>query len=145
MRDLIDGFKAEHERLAAAIRALLPRVGRRPVSRMALEDTLQLLEGTVAAHERAEEERLFPRFGAATDPLERVLETHAAIDRGRRSLRDGLADLGTSPTGPDPEALARLAEGILHDVLEHFDEEERQVFNLARVAGGAEKSAKAGA
>jgi hypothetical protein len=143
MQDLIDRLKAEHEALGATARALLLRVGRRPVSRMALEDTRGYLEGPLSAHEREEEDQLFPRFGAATDPLEAVLEAHAAIDRGRRQLRDGLHDWDTA--GSDPEALAHLAEGLLHDVLEHFAEEERQVFNLGRAGADAAKSAQAGA
>lgn len=139
MQDVIDRLKAEHEDLRGRVRALLPRAGRRPVSRLALEDTLEFLSTRLAAHEREEEEDLFPRFGAATDPLEAVLEAHAAIEKGRKALRDGLADRSAGKAEPTDEALACLAEELLHAVLEHFEAEERQVFNLVRTHPGAAK------
>jgi len=143
MQDMIDRLRGEHEDIAGAIRALLPRVGRRPVSRLALEDTLRLLDTRVAPHERDEEEKLFPRFGAATDPLEPVLEAHAAIEEGRKALRDALADWLAGAAGADPEALACRAEEVLHQVLEHFQAEERQVFTLARVEAAPAPATKA--
>jgi len=132
-QDIIDRLKQEHEALAIEVHALLPRVGRRPVSLMALQDTLQLLDTHLANHEREEERKLFPAFGAATDPLEAMVEGHARIEQGRKALRDAVATWGAPPPGaPGPEEVACLAEDLLHGILEQFAEEERQVFNLAR-------------
>jgi hypothetical protein len=149
--DVVDRLKRDHERLAGKVRALLPRVARRPMSRLALQDTLELLDTELATHEREEEGKLFPQFGAATDPLEPLLEAHARIERGRNILRNHLANWDAPPPGSlDPEALACVAEELLHTILEQFAEEERQVFNLARAhaeraaqADEAGKSAKA--
>jgi len=140
--DVVDRLKRDHERLAGHVRALLPRVARRPLSRLALQDTLELLDTELATHEREEEGKLFPQFGAATDPLEPLLEAHARIERGRNTLRNHLANWDSPPPGSlDPEALACVAEELLHTILEQFAEEERQVFNLARVH--AEQAAQA--
>lgn len=144
--DDLDRLERDHERLADKVRALLPRVARRPVSPLALRDVLALLDTDLAAHEREEESKLFPRFGAATDPLEAVLEAHARIDKGRRVLRDHLANWDAPPRGSlDPEALACLVEELLHTILEQFAEEERQVFNLARAHPEAAAQAAASA
>jgi iron-sulfur cluster repair protein YtfE (RIC family) len=146
MQDVIDRLKQEHEQLAVEVHALLPRVGRRPVSLLALQDTLRMLDTQLANHEREEERKLFPAFGAATDPLEALLEGHGRIERGRKALRDALANWVQPPPGtPGPEDVACQAEDLLHAVLEQFAEEERQVFNLARAkpapAGAAEAPA----
>jgi iron-sulfur cluster repair protein YtfE (RIC family) len=131
--DDLDRLKRDHERLAAKVRVLLARVARRPLSLLALRDTLALLDTELAVHEREEESKLFPRFGAATDPLETLVEAHARIDKGRRVLRDHLANWDAPRPGAlDAEALACQVEELLHTVLEQFAEEERQIFNLAR-------------
>jgi len=146
--DDVDRLKRDHERLSAQVRALLPRVARRPVSRLALQDTVTLLDTDLATHEREEEGKLFPQFGAATDPLEPLLEAHARIEKARSTLRNHLANWDQPlPGSLDAEALACMAEELLHAILEQFAEEERQIFNLARVhaeqAEQAEKAAQA--
>jgi len=143
-QDMIDRLKQEHEALAIEVHALLPRVGRRPVNLMALQDTLRLLDTHLANHEREEERKLFPAFGAATDPLEAMVEAHARIEQGRKALRDAVANWEKPPPGsPSPEETACLAEDLLHGILEQFAEEERQVFNLARGRAAAEEAASA--
>lgn len=134
MDNIIDRLKEEHRDMETALKALLLRVARRPASRMALEDTLAYLDEQVEPHERREEASLFPHFGAATDPLEPIVEAHATLDAGRKRLRDALLGWTSRPdAGPAAlEELACVAEELIHEVLQSFEQEERQVFNLAR-------------
>lgn len=150
MQKKIDRLRAEHARIGEAVRAMLPRVARRPVSRFALEETLQMLDTVLAVHER-EEEQLFK--GAAEDSplLAEVREAHDRIEGDRGLLRNGLAnwDLpgGTGALAAvDPEALAVRAEEVLQAVLDQFEHEERLVDELSQAvteAATGEPKAKA--
>jgi hypothetical protein len=135
MQENIERLKADHEVIGAAVWQLLPRVARRPVSRTALSDLLEMLDTRLAAHER-EEERLFAGVDETNGLLAAVYAAHERIEDGRKALRDGLANWYL-PGGHgalaavDPEALAARAEEVLHLVLEQFEHEERLVAELA--------------
>jgi len=134
MVENIDRLKLEHAKIREAVDALLPRVARRPVSRMALEETLHMLDTRLAVHER-EEEKLFK--GAAPDLLAAVHAAHEQIETGRGLLRNGLAnwDLpGAAGTlaAVDRDAMGDKAEEVLRTVLSQFEHEETLVAELER-------------
>jgi len=134
MAEIADRLKLEHAKIREAVEALLPRVARRPVSRLALEETLHMLDTRLAVHER-EEEKLFK--GAAPELLATVHEAHEHIELGRGLLRNGLANWDL-PAGAgtlaavDRDALGDGAEETLRTVLGQFDHEERLVAELER-------------
>lgn len=145
MEAKFDRLKADHEVIGAAVWQLLPRVARRPVSRTALADVLDMLDTRLAAHER-EEERLFAGIEDTNGLLAAVYAAHERIEDGRKALRDGLANWDL-PGGRgvlaavDPEALADRAEEVLHLVLEQFGHEEDLVAGLAAAASKAQAKA----
>jgi len=134
MAEIIDRLKREHAKIREAVDALIPRVARRPVSRMALEETLHMLDTRLAVHER-EEEKLFK--GAAPDLLAAVHAAHELIENGRGTLRNGLANwdmpAGGGPLAAvDREALGADAEDVLRMILAQFEHEEQLVEELER-------------
>jgi hypothetical protein len=135
MEKKFDRLKADHEVIGMAVWQLLPRVARRPVSRTALADVLEMLDTRLAAHER-EEERLFAGSEDTDGLLAAVYTAHEQIENGRKALRDGLANWDLPGGGQralaavDPESLAVRAEEVLHLVLEQFAQEEALVAAL---------------
>jgi hypothetical protein len=145
MAEILERLKLEHAKIREAVEALLPRVARRPVSRMALEETLHMLDTRLAVHER-EEEKLFK--GAAPDLLAAVHAAHEQIEIGRGALRNGLANWDL-PGGAgalaavDRDALGGQAEEVLRTVLAQFEHEEQLVEELERPKAKPETQAKA--
>jgi hypothetical protein len=134
MAEIIDRLKLEHAKIRAVVETLLPRVARRPVSRMALEETLHMLDTRLAIHER-EEEILFK--GAAPELLAKVHAAHEHIEKGRGLLRNGLANWDLpGATGAlaavDREDMGARAEEVLRTVLAQFAHEERLAAELER-------------
>lgn len=134
MPEITDRLKLEHAKIREAVEALLPRVARRPVSRMALEETLHMLDTRLAVHER-EEEKLFK--GAAPELLATVHAAHERIETGRGRLRNGLANwdlpgAAGALAAVDREALGSQAEETLRTVLAQFEHEEALVAELER-------------
>ncbi len=145
MAKILDRLKAEHAKIRVAVEALLPRVARRPVSRMALEETLHMLDTRLAVHER-EEEKLFK--GAAPDLLAAVHAAHELIETGRGMLRNGLANwdmpAGGGPLAAvDRDALGDQAEDVLRTILAQFEHEEQLVEELERPAPESEATPEA--
>jgi hypothetical protein len=145
MVENIERLKLEHAKIREAVEALLPRVARRPVSRMALEETLHMLDTRLAVHER-EEEKLFK--GAAPDLLAAVHAAHEQIEAGRGLLRNGLANWDLpGATGPlvavDRDALGDKAEEVLRTVLSQFEHEETLVEELERPKAKADPAPQA--
>lgn len=128
MQQLITRLRAEHQAMEKDLLALQLRVARRPVSRLALTDILNLLDDRLLPHERLEETRLFPKLentppASATDDHDRF-----AADRAR--LREGLAGW-TKRRKPDPadlDEIACMAEDLILCIIQHFQLEEEQIF-----------------
>jgi hypothetical protein len=134
MAEIFERLEVEHAKIREVVETLLPRVARRPVSRLALEETLHMLDTRLAVHER-EEERLFK--GAAPELLAKVHAAHEHIEKGRGLLRNGLANWDLpGATGAlaavDREAMGAQAEEVLRTVLAQFAHEERLVAALER-------------
>jgi len=144
MAEIVERLKLEHAKIREAVEGLIPRVARRPVSRLALEETLHMLDTRLAVHER-EEEKLFK--GAPPELLAPVHAAHEHIEAGRGLLRNGLANWGL-PGGQgalaavDPDALGAQAEDVLRTVLDQFAHEEHLVAELERPKAKPEKPEK---
>lgn len=143
MLENIERLKVEHAKIRAAVETLLPRVARRPVSRMALEETLHMLDTRLAVHER-EEEKLFK--GAAPDLLAAVHAAHEQVEVGRGLLRNGLANwdlpgAAGALAAVDRDDLGDRAEAVLRTVLSQFEHEETLVAELERPKAKAEPQA----
>ena len=128
MQQLIARLRAEHQAMESDLCTLQLRVARRPVSRLALVDILNLLDTRLLPHDRLEETHLFPQLDAP--PPESAGNDHERIAADRARLREGLAGW-TKRRVPDPselDELACMAEDLIVCILQHFQVEERQVF-----------------
>lgn len=128
MQQLIIRLRGEHLAMESDLSALQLRVARRPVSRLALMDLLNLLDTRLLPHERLEETRLFPNLGSI--PPEPAIDDHERFSANRARLREGLAGWTKrrKPGDADLDDLACMAEDLILGIIQHFKLEDEQVF-----------------
>ncbi|MFQ5508979.1 MAG: hemerythrin domain-containing protein [Leptospirillia bacterium] len=136
MYEKLERLKAEHAALNETITSLLPRIGRRPVCRLAIDATLAFLDLRVSHHE-LDEEQLFAGSGMDPDAANALADAHQQVNDIRTRLRLGLSDWPEGAPAPDEaEDMACLAEEALYFLQHHFGQEERlfkrQIFRTTR-------------